>query len=299
MIRIPRLAGGAVTTLLAGAAVGVPGTLGLVLNSQIQRARRNDFLPRPDYVVDLLVDPPWADGEPLRVAFLGDSLVEGVGAPRMGQSLPAQTAYRLAAHLGRPVRMRGLGVASSRIEHVIAEQVPQLTDEFDLVIVLVGANDATHATPPWDFARQVEVLADRAHERTGGAPVVFTGLPELETAPLLGWPLREIAGAVGDTLHSIQRRLALRLPHARYIDVRCEVGPTVRRRGRELFAEDHYHPNPVGYALMAEGVARALTELLREEHAAAADESTVEQLDAARRRPAVSPAQDQSQDQAA
>ena len=148
----------------------------------------------------------------------------------------------------------------------------------------MGANDATHATPPWEFGRQVEILATAAHERTGGAPVVFTGLPELETAPLLAWPLRDLAGAMGDTLHSIQRRLALRLPHARYIDVRCEVAPTVRRHGHELFAEDHYHPNAAGYALMAEGVARALTQLLLEEHAAAADESTVADLAAARRR---------------
>ncbi|CAN5138373.1 SGNH/GDSL hydrolase family protein [soil metagenome] len=269
MASIPRIPGAAAAALVIGAVVAVPGTLGVVLSGQISRARRSGFLPRPGYTVDVLVDPPWVSGTLLRVAFLGDSLVEGVGAPLPGQSLPAQTAYRLAAHLGRPVHMRGLGVASSRIAHVIDEQVPLLTEDLDLVVVLVGANDATRATAPWDFARAVETLAVRAHEASGGAPIVFTGLPDIHSAPLLDRPLRDLAGAFGDRLHAVQRRLALRLPEARYIDMRCEVGDTFRRRGRELFASAHFHPNPAGYALLGEAIARALTDLLAREDSAA------------------------------
>ncbi len=284
MPRFPRIGGGTVTTLIAGAAIGVPSTLGIVLNSQIQRARRNSFLPRPSYTVDLIVDPPWVSGTPLRIAFLGDSLVEGVGAPTASQSLPAQTAYRLAAHLGRPIHMQGFGVASSRMEHVINEQVPCLTPDHDLVLVLAGANDATHGKAPWEFARQIETLTRMAHQRTGGAPVVFTGIPELESAPLLSRPLRDLAEAMGDTLDAVQRRQAQRLPNARYIDVRCEVGDTLRRKGAQLFAADNYHPNAAGYALMAEGIARSLTALLAEEERTAADESATDQLVQARRR---------------
>ncbi|HUG87122.1 MAG TPA: SGNH/GDSL hydrolase family protein [Euzebya sp.] len=263
---VPRIPPGT-AVLLAGVAVGVPGTFGVVLGNQLNRARRAKFLPRPGYAIDVQVEPPWVSGPPLRVAFLGDSLVEGVGAPRPGQSLPAQTAYRLAAHLGRPVHMRGYGIASSRIAQVLAQQVPLLTEDVDLVVVLVGANDAAHGTPPWDFARAVETLARDAHDRTGGAPVVFTGLPHLDAAPLLSWPLRGVAGAIGDTLHAIQRRLALRLPEARYIDMRCEVGHTFRSRARELFADDRYHPNPTGYALLGEAIARSLTSMLQGEDA--------------------------------
>lgn len=262
----PRIPGTTAAALVAGAALSVPSTLGVVLTRQIRQARRSGFLPRPDYRVDLRVAPPWTSGPELSVAFLGDSLVEGVGAPRAGQSLPAQTAYRLAAHLGRPVRMRGYGIASSRVADVIAEQVPLLEEDVDLVVVLIGANDATNGTTPWDFGRHVEQLAVQAHERTG-APVVFTGLPDIHSAPLLARPLRDLAGAIGDTLHTVQRRLATRLPQARYIDIRCEVGDTVRRRGRELFADDRYHLNPAGYALLGEAVARGLSRLLEEESA--------------------------------
>lgn len=265
MAALPRIPGVRASTLVAGALLTIPSTLGVVLTRQINAARRNAFLPRPDYRIDITVAPPWATGEPLSVAFLGDSLVEGVGAPRPSQSLPAQTAFRLAAHLGRPIRMRGYGIASSRIDQVLTEQVPLLDDDTDLVLVLIGANDATHGTAPWDFARRVEQLALDAHERTGGAPVVFTGLPEIEAAPLLSRPLRDIAAAMGDTLHSVQRRLAVRLPQARYIDVRQEVGDTVRHRGKELFAADHYHPNPAGYALLGEATARCVARMLADE----------------------------------
>lgn len=259
------LPGVSTTALLAGALLGVPSTLGVVITNQITRARRQGFMPRPEYVIDLTVDPPWVSGSPLDVAFLGDSLVHGVGAPLPGQSLPAQTAYRLAAHLGRPVHMRGFGIASSRVEDVIAEQVPQLDERVDVVLVSVGANDATRAAAPWDFARHIEELAVTANRQTGGAPVVFTGLPYLQLAPLLGRPLRDLAGLLGDTLHTVQRRVATQTPEARYIDVRREVVDAIRQRGRELFAEDWYHPNPAGYALLAEGIARSLAELLTAE----------------------------------
>lgn len=220
-------------------------------------------MPRPEYVVDLTVNPPWVSGRRLEIAFLGDSLVHGVGAPLATQSLPAQTAYRLTAHLGRPVHMRGYGVASSRVQDVIAEQVSHLDASVDIVLVVVGANDATRGATPWDFARHIETLAEEAHHRTGGAPVVFTGLPYLQSAPLLGRPLRDLAGLMGDTLHTVQRRVALQTPEARYIDVRGEVVDAIRTRGPELFAEDRYHPNPAGYALLGEGIARSLAALLR------------------------------------
>jgi lysophospholipase L1-like esterase len=268
-VRIP-----AAVALAAGALLGVPGALGVVVGGQVREARRRGPVARPDYAVDLRVDPPWVDGSVVRVAFLGDSLVEGVGAPTAEQSLPAQTAYRLAAHLGRPVHVRGLGITSSRVEDVVREQVPRLDADVDLVLVVVGANDVTSGTPPWLFARQLEQLVAAAQARTGGAPVVFTGLPELEHAPLLlARPLRDVAAALGDTLHRVQRRTAERLPGARYIDVRREVAEGLRRRRDELFAADGYHPNPAGYALLGEGIARSLADLLRAEGEALAAEA--------------------------
>ena len=269
-MRRPRPTTGA---FLAGALLGVPSTLGFVLGSQIHRARRSGFLPNPEYRVDLFVNPPWVTGETLSVAFLGDSLVAGVGAPLAEQSLPAQTAFRLAAHLGRPIHMRGLGVASSRIEHVIADQVPQLDADTDLVVVLVGANDATRGANPREFGRRVERLTALASQRTGGAPVVFTGIPPLASAPLLAYPLRSVAGLMGDALHNVQRRVSCLHPGARYIDVRSAVGHEFLTAGRRLFGADGYHPNPRGYALLGEAIAAALRTLLAEEYDRAADES--------------------------
>ena len=189
-----RLASGVPPAALAvGALVGVPGSLGMVLTTQVRRARRTVPLPRPDYRVDLLVDPPWVTGAPLRVAMVGDSLVEGLGAPQAGDSLVAQTAYRLAAHLGRPVAIRGYGVASSKVADVLREQVPRLPEGLDVVVVVVGGNDVTHGTPPWRFARDLERLVDEAHARTGGL-VVLTGMPALDTVPVLGRPLRDLLG---------------------------------------------------------------------------------------------------------
>ncbi|MEE8603527.1 SGNH/GDSL hydrolase family protein [Euzebya tangerina] len=256
-----------VGAFVAGALIGVPSTLGVVIGNQINRARRHGFLPLPEYDVDLRVSPPWVDGDVLSVAFLGDSLVAGVGAPLAEQSLPAQTAYRLAAHLGRPVHMRGHGVASSRIEHVIAEQVPELDHSVDLVVVLVGANDATRAANPREFGRRVDHLTTEASTRTGGAPVVFMGIPPLSTAPLLAWPLKGVAGLVGDALHLVQRRVSCSHPGARYIDVRSAVFQDFATMSRRLFSADGYHPNPAGYAVLAEAVASALADLLVEEFA--------------------------------
>lgn len=273
MARRPLGLSAAASGLLVAGATVIPGTVGLMAH-QMVRARRSGFLPRPGYRVDVTVDGPWTrGGELLRVAFLGDSLVEGVGAPLPTQSLPAQTAYRLSAHLHAPIHMRGYGIASSRVSDVLEQQAPHLDTDVDLTLVMIGANDATHATPPWEFGRRLEQLIDEVVSRTG-APVVLFGLPDIHSAPLLARPLKNVAALLGDTLHAVQRRVAARHPGARYVPLREEIGHTFRRRTHELFASDRYHPNPNGYALIAEATARSVAALLREESASAADEST-------------------------
>ena len=254
--------------MVAGALLTIPSTFGVVLHNQIRRARKQVLLPRPGYTVDLEVCYPWSEGATLRVAMIGDSLVEGVGAPLMEQSLPAQTAYRLAAHLGRPVHLRGYGVASSKTADVIRDQVPQLDRQVDLVIAVVGGNDATGIRSPWDFARDVEQLVLQAHARTG-APVVLTGLPHLSSVPLLDRPLRDVAGVLGDGLHTVQVWVAQRLAAAHLADVRAGVGKAFHRR-RELFSPDRYHPGPLGYALLGEVLAAETARIHRKVEASGA-----------------------------
>ena len=107
MRRVPRIPGLTTTSLITGALLAVPGTLGLVLGHQITSARRGGFLPRPDYQVDVTVSPPWAEGATLQVAFLGDSLVEGVGAPRAAvrvQRVVDQLLHRAVLDAGAQTR---------------------------------------------------------------------------------------------------------------------------------------------------------------------------------------------------
>lgn len=267
MLRLPR------PFVVAGAAVlAMQGTLGLVLNHQLRRAHREGRgLPHAGYVVDTCVEHPWADGPPLKVAMVGDSLVQGVGAPSVEQSLAAQTAYRLAAHTGRHVCMTSLGLSSSRVADVVRDQVGRIEETTDLVIVVVGANDVTRGTPPWEFLQAYERLVVEAHRRTG-APVVLTGVPSLGVVPLLARPLRNVAGALGDTYDRLVAWVAARRPEAHLVDLRRATLRHFRKRPDELFCADRYHPSPAGYALLAEVLAESVTALLAD-IAAAADAS--------------------------
>lgn len=241
-------------------ALGVPVAAVALLAAQVYYAATVD---RPDleptYEMRTRVGVP-GDARPLRLVVVGDSLAAGTGSPTVEGALPTQIAERVAAQLDRSVAVHGHGVSGARTADVFDTQVPLIAEsEPDVVVIVVGSNDVTHASPPWLLRSRTDDLLEAAKAAAPGTPVVLAGIPLFGGADRLPLPLRWVVMAYARPLRSVQAEVAREVDGVDYVDIARDASP--RFRGvPEAMSADGYHPSPVGYAFWADAIAPAVVE---------------------------------------
>lgn len=240
------------------AAVGFVALIGI----ELLLLSRREYLPSdPGYRVDSRVEPTSGPigATVLRLAVLGDSTVAGVGSPTEPESLPVLIAQRLADETGRPVEVTGYGVPGARTETLTAEQLPLPEDEFDAVVLVIGSNDATHATPWFQVGRQTVDMLERAS--ASGAVVVLAGTPRFSGVEIIPEPLRTMVDRYSGVLAIEQRASAAQVPGVRFVDLAADASP--RFAGRpDATSSDGFHPSPIGYGFWADAIAPVVVEAL-------------------------------------
>ena len=245
-----------------GAVIGAG--IGLIA-TELALLSRREFLPMdPGYRVRSRVTPSGGETGPdaVRLAVLGDSTVAGVGSPTEGESLPVLLAQRVADATGRPVDVVGHGVSGARVASTVRDQLPLLARELDAVVVVVGANDATHATPPWRFRRDTEALLRSARGRGRASVVVLGGTPRFHRNQVIPEPLRTLLDRYSSLLRLLQVAAVESVPGARFVDIAREASP--RFAGvPEATSPDGFHPSPIGYGFWADAIAPTVFHGLR------------------------------------
>ncbi|MBO8189348.1 SGNH/GDSL hydrolase family protein [Streptomyces spirodelae] len=242
--------GGGGLGLVGGAAVGL-------LFTELQLAKRHiggseDEPPKADGLYGSAFGRLYP-GQPLRLAFLGDSTAAGQGVHRPRQTPGALLASALAAIAERPVELRNValsGAMSDDLERQITLLLSEreLSQAPDVCVIMVGANDVTHRMPP---ARSVRYLSDAvARLRTAGCEVVVGTCPDLGSVEPVGQPLRWIARRLSRQLAAAQT-IAVVEEGARTVSLGDLLGPEFSANPRELFGPDNYHPSAEGYATAA------------------------------------------------
>ena len=222
---------------------------------------RREFLPSdPGYVVDSRVGPGGgATGDPVRLAVLGDSTVVGVGSPTEAESLAVLIAERVSEATGRAVQVTGFGVSGARTGTLTADQLPRVGSAFDAVVLVIGSNDATHATPWWTLRSQTVEMLERATAL--GAPVVLAGTPRFSGTAIIPEPLRTMVDRYSGVLRGEQRAAADAVPGVRFVDLAAEASP--RFEGvPEATSSDGFHPSPIGYGFWADAIAPSVVAAL-------------------------------------
>lgn len=249
--------------LAIGTAAGLPLAFVALLAVEAVMATRGQYLPAHfGDRVDATVEPgdDQAAGTTLRMVMLGDSTVAGVGSPTAEQSLPVLTAQRVSDATGRRISVTGLGVSGARTAHVAREQIPLLGDDVDVVVIVIGSNDTTHATPPWRFDDLTREMLAAAQDKAPGAVIVLGGVPLFGSADALAQPLRWVVDQYAKPLRSIQRRVADERD-VTFVNIAVEASP--RFRGvPEAMSSDGFHPAPVGYGFWADALAAGITDAL-------------------------------------
>jgi len=247
-----------VTAVIGLAVVGFGALIGI----ELFLLSRREFLPSdPGYRIESRIDPASgaADAPPLRVAVLGDSTVAGVGSPTELESLPVLIAQRVADSLGRSVEVKGFGVPGARTATLTSDQLALEVAAFDVVVLVIGSNDATHATPWPDMRRQTVEMLDQA--TAGGAAVILAGTPRFSGTEIIPEPLRTMVDRYSGILRGEQRSAVTEVPSVRFVDLAADASP--RFEGRpDATSSDGFHPSPIGYGFWADAIAPAVVAAL-------------------------------------
>jgi lysophospholipase L1-like esterase len=237
-----------------GAVTGVV-VIGAVLAVEVVVAGRGPRVIELDpRAADGLVEAPGgAGGAVVDVTWLGDSTAAGVGASGPAQMLATQVARAT----GRPTRLAVRAVSGARVADAV-EQASGVAPDTDLVVVSVGANDATHSVGTGAFRADYERLL-RALPPAAG--VVLLGVPDIGAATRLAVPLRQVAAAQGRRVDAEVRAVAA-AHGAAYVDIAGRTGPSFRADPDRYLAADHYHPNDEGYRLWLDATLPAVTGVL-------------------------------------
>jgi lysophospholipase L1-like esterase len=191
---------------------------------------------------------------PLRFAVLGDSTGAGVGVSRVEDSVAGRIAQVLA-DTGRFVTLDGLAVSGSRVADLAPQVSRALVHRPDVALVLIGANDATHATRLGGIRHDIGEAVGRL-TRAGVAVVVGT-CPDMGAATAFPEPLREVVAWLGRRVGAASGDAA-RAAGAAVVDIGAETGAAFRADPRRYLASDRFHPSADGYALWANAVAGAV-----------------------------------------
>jgi lysophospholipase L1-like esterase len=225
--------------------------------------RRREYLPSdPGYLVDATVDPAGGStGATLRIAVLGDSTVAGLGSPTADEALPVLIARRVAEATGRAVHVTGFGVSGARTATLVAIQLPLVERGHDAVVLVIGSNDATHATPWWAVRTGTAEMLDRAVAITNA--VVLAGTPRFSGTQIIPEPLRTFVDRYSGVLRREQRAAAAAVPGVRFVDLAADASP--RFAGvPEATSGDGFHPSPVGYGFWADAIAPSVASALED-----------------------------------
>lgn len=236
--------------------------LGVLIGVELILLSRREYLPgHPGYRVNALVDPATGatDTARVRIAVLGDSTVAGVGSPTEAEALPVLIAQRVADQIGRPVEVIGFGDSGARTASLADEQLPIEASAFDVVVLVIGSNDATHATPWLSFRRQTVRMLERA--TAGGALVILAGTPRFSGTQIIPEPLRTLVDRYAAVLRGEQRAEVGERAGVRFVDLASEASP--RFAGRpDATSSDGFHPSPIGYGFWADAIAPAVVDAL-------------------------------------
>jgi lysophospholipase L1-like esterase len=247
-----RLGQAAVLTAIAGTAGGAAVIAG---QAMLARSRR---YAQPDLRLAMRASLGDASAPTLRLVLLGDSTALGVGVERVTDTVGGQLAVLLAEGPGgRRVELSSVAVSGSRSADLATQVARALVGmRPDVAVILVGANDAIHFTPPAEAAGDLASAVRRL--RAAGVAVVVGTCPDLGAARAFAPPLRQIVGWQARRLARVQVA-AVDGVGGVPVDLAAQTG-AVFRADAGAYCHDGYHPSADGYRVWAHALLPAVTE---------------------------------------
>lgn len=188
-------------------------------------------------------------GSLVRLLVAGDSGAAGVGAPTQDMALCGHLVRCLSHHH----RVEWCVLAAKGLDSAgllqLLNQAPRR--QFDVVVLSMGANDATGLCAPLQWALWQTRLADLIDQRFAPALLVHSAVPPIHACQALPQPLRYFLGLWARQMnHCLAERLSE------------QAGRTLQWHPATTtqvgMAADGIHPSSEGYATWAAGLSTCI-----------------------------------------
>ncbi len=194
---------------------------------------------------------PYADGlygarkqgTSQRFVMLGDSLAAGLGAGHVWNTPGAMLAQGISNVLDRPVRLMNTATVGARSADLYGQVDRALHMRPHIAVIIIGANDITHAGRPQSAVSHLEEAVRRL--RAVDCEVVVGTCPDVGSVRPIPQPLRWVARRLSRQLAAAQMIACVR-EGAHVVSFADELGDEFAS-DPDLFAEDRFHPGPEGY----------------------------------------------------
>ena len=232
-----------------GTATALAGTAGALLYAEATLARKTIGILTEDKPPDAT---GWygrgRPGPALRVALLGDSSAAGYGVFRVEDTPGAFLASGLAERANRRVHLREFAVVGAQTSELAAQIDRALATQPDVTVILIGANDVTHAVPPAVSVRHLREGVRRL--RDAGIEVVVGTCPDLGTLGPVPPPLKQVARIWSRKMAGAQTVVVIE-EGGRTVSLGPILGPEFAAAPALLFGPDQFHPSADGYRSVA------------------------------------------------
>jgi lysophospholipase L1-like esterase len=201
---------------------------------------------------DVPPSAPASDVAP-RIAFLGDSLTAGVGAPPE-RGYAWQTAQRLGWPIAVVEGVPGSGFLAAGAGRPMPDRVAAVVaSEPDVVVVAGGTNDSFQGYAPADVGAAAARLLEQLNAARPGTTLLVLG----------PFPTSLDAATASDPT-SDAVRAAAEAAGADFLDARDLVRTAVADpdQWERYISADGLHPNELGYGVMADVLAAELRTLV-------------------------------------
>lgn len=187
-------------------------------------------------------------GPAVKIALLGDSSAAGYGVDTVEETPGARLGSGVSAAADRRVHLHAFCVVGAQSSDLKAQVDQALLTEPDLAVILIGANDVTHAVLPSASVRLLSNEVSRLVEQ--GVQVVVGTCPDLGTIRPIPQPLRQVARSWSRRLAAAQA-IAVVEAGGRTVSLGSILGPEFDSAPALLFGPDQFHPSAAGYHALA------------------------------------------------
>jgi lysophospholipase L1-like esterase len=186
-------------------------------------------------------------GSLMRLLVAGDSGAAGVGSSSQEQALCGHLVRRLSRH--HTVKWCVLAVNGLDSPGLLKLLQDTPSESYDVVVLSMGANDATGLCAPMQWAQWQNSLAELIADRFAPTLLVHSAVPPMHACKALPQPLRWFMGRWARQMNTA---LASQLTdqHRRTLHWHPETTTT------HGMAVDGMHPSSDGYSVWADGLSR-------------------------------------------